>query len=83
MKGEFSRGRYCGTIAHKDIMALIIRKFLEINTKLSLKHIIDAIWIVTDAKLHDKSTKNRFSLHSELNQSSIDVGDKINIALSY
>ncbi len=34
--------------------ALIIGKFLEINRKLSLKHIIDAIWIVTDAKLYDK-----------------------------
>jgi|GEM_PF-2530547 len=83
MKGEFSRGLYCGIIAHKNIMALIIGKFLEINTKLSLKHIIDVIWFVTDAKLYDNSTNNRFSLHSELNQSSIDVGDKINIALSY
>jgi hypothetical protein len=64
-------------------MALIIGKFLEINKKLSLKHIIDAIWIVTDAKLYDKSTNNRFSLRSELNQSSIDVRDEIHIALSY
>ena len=63
--------------------ALIIGKFLEINTKLSLKQIIDAIWVVTDAKLYDKVTKNTFTLRSELNQSSMDVVDKIDIALSY
>ena len=63
--------------------ALMIGKFLEINTKLSLKQIIDALWVITDAKLYDKTTKNTFSIRSELNQNSQDVVHKIDIALSY
>jgi transposase len=64
-------------------VALIIGKFLEINTKLSLKQIIDAIWEVTDAKLYDKNSNNTFTLRSELNQYSKEVIDEINSALSY
>lgn len=63
--------------------ALIIGKFLEINTKLSLKQIIDAIWVVNDAKLYDKTTNNSFILRSELNQSSMEIVNEINSALSY
>ena len=63
--------------------ALIIGKFLETNTKLSLKQIIDAIRVVTDAKLYDKINSNTFILRSELNQNSKEVVDEINLALSY
>ncbi len=63
--------------------ALIIAKFLEIKAGLSLKHIIDAIWIITDAKLFDKSTDKIHTLRAEITIDSQTVINKINSFLSY
>lgn len=63
--------------------ALLIAKYLEINTKFSLKQIIDAIWVVIDAKLYDKSTNTTFILQAELSQASKKVIEKLNKFLSY
>lgn len=63
--------------------ALMIGKFLEINTKLPLKQIIDAIWIITDAKMYDRSTKTEHLFRSEINKSSKLIINKINGLLSY
>jgi transposase len=63
--------------------ALMISKFLEINIKLSLRQIIDAIWEITDAKLYDKNTDSTFTIRAELDQNSKDVVDKLNEVLSY
>lgn len=63
--------------------ALIIGKYLEIKTNLSLKNIIDAIWEITDAKLIDKTTNNTHILLTNVNQNSEEVLKKNNMFLSY
>lgn len=63
--------------------ALIIAKYLEINTNISLKKIIDTLWLITDAKLYDKSTDRTYTLRSELSNDSQNVVNKINSILSY
>jgi transposase len=64
-------------------MALIMGKFLEINTNLSLKQIIDAIWVVTDANLYDATTNTTVTLRAKLSKNSQEVIDKLNKILSY
>jgi transposase len=63
--------------------ALIMEKYLEINTKLSLKQVIDAIWVITDAKLYNRTTKTAITIRSEINQNSKVVLNKLNPFLSY
>lgn len=63
--------------------ALMIGKYLEINTKLSLKQVIDAIWVVTDAKLFDKSTNKPINLRAKISSDSYAVIEKIDGFLSY
>jgi transposase len=63
--------------------ALIIGKFLEINTKLSLRLVIDAIWAVTDAKLFDKVTNEVITLTTEPDKNTMEILEKINLILSY
>lgn len=63
--------------------ALIIGKFLEINTNRSLRQVIDAIWSVTEAKLFDKSTDKFFTLSTEMNKTTMEILEKINRFLSY
>lgn len=41
-------------------VALIIEKYLEISTKLSLQKIRDLIWSVTETHIQDKITKKIF-----------------------
>jgi transposase len=63
--------------------ALIIAKFLEINTNFSLKQIIDALWVITDAKLYDKNTNKIYTFRVELSNDSQNVVGKINSLLPY
>ena len=63
--------------------ALMIGKFLEINTKVSLKQIMDSLWIITEAKLYDQINDKYFILQSELNDNSEKIMDKINTILSH
>ena len=63
--------------------ALMIGKLLEIKTKLSLKRIIDAIWIITEAKMFDKTTKTEHVFQSEIMKDSIYIINKINDFLLY
>lgn len=63
--------------------ALIIGKILEINTNLSLKQIVDHIWLVTDAKLYDKYTSKNIILRAKINPDSKSVIDNIYRFLSY
>lgn len=48
-------------------VALVMGKYLETHTGLSIKKIIDILWLVTDATLMDTSTKETFRLRSQLN----------------
>lgn len=48
-------------------VALVMGKYLEIHTSLSIKKIIDTIWTVTDATIVDTVTKELFLLRSQLN----------------
>lgn len=63
--------------------ALIIGKYLEINTGLSLKQIIDAIWVITDAKLFDRSTNTPITLRAKTNPDSYTIIEKLDRFLSY
>jgi len=63
--------------------ALMIGKLLEIKTKFSLKRVIDAIWIITEAKMFDRITKKEHIFQSELNKDSNFIINKINNFLSY
>lgn len=48
-------------------VALIIGKYIEIQSGLSLKKVRDLLWGVTDAILHDKTTKKTIKLRSPVN----------------
>lgn len=64
-------------------MALAIGKYLEILTNLSLKKIIDTIWIITDAKIYDTVTDKTFIIRSEVSKQSKIIIAKLNNVLSY
>lgn len=63
--------------------ALMLAKYLEIKTKLPLRQIIDAIWMVTEAKLYNKVNKSTVTLQSELSLKSKNIIVKLNQFLSY
>ena len=58
-------------------MALTVRKYLEITTKLLLKRII------ADAKIYDVANDRYFSVQSEINRQSLYIISTINKSLSY
>jgi transposase len=64
-------------------MALAMGKYLESITEFSLKRIIDAIWIVTDAKIHDTMNDRDFTVRSEISKHSLEIINKLNESLSY
>lgn len=49
-------------------VALVMGKYLEVTTGLSLKRTMDLLWSVTDAHLVDTSTNEAFFLRSELDE---------------
>jgi hypothetical protein len=57
-------------LAHMVIcfVALAIGKYLEIATGLSLRHVVDILWSVTDARVVDTATGEEFILRSELDE---------------
>lgn len=63
--------------------ALMIGKLLEIKTKLSIKKIIDSLWIITEAKIYDRTTKTEHILQSVINKDSEFIINQINKFLSY
>lgn len=49
-------------------IALSIGKWCEIATKLSLRRLVDKLWNVTEAHIVDTTTKERFTLRSEVDE---------------
>ena len=47
-------------------VALILQKYLELKTGLSLRDIRDLIWNITDTHIQDKLTKEIFTFRSPL-----------------
>lgn len=47
-------------------VALVMGKYLEIRTGLSLRRIVDILWVVTDANIVDTATNEAFTLRSPL-----------------
>lgn len=61
--------------------ALAIGKYMELQTKLSLRRIVDLLWSVTEAHIIDISTKETFTLPSKLHDDVRDLLKKL--AVSY
>lgn len=47
-------------------VALVLGKYMEIQTDLSLKRIVDLLWNVTDATIMDTNTQETFVLRSQI-----------------
>jgi len=63
--------------------ALMFAKFLEIEMKMSLKQIMNNIWFVTHAKLHNKKTGEIFLLKSEISPQAENMLNKLFKILSH
>jgi len=63
--------------------ALMFAKFLEIEMKMSLKQIMNNIWSVTHAKLHNKKTGEIFLLKSEISPQTENMLNKLLKILSH
>lgn len=61
-------------------VALVIGKYLEIHTSLSIKKIIDILWSVTDATILDTSTQETFILRSPLNTEAQNLLKKLQLS---
>lgn len=61
-------------------VALILGKYLERHTQLSIKKIIDILWSVTDATIRDTSTKETFRLRSPLNTDAQNLLKKLHVS---
>lgn len=48
-------------------VALVMGKYMEIRTGLSLRKVVDILWSVTDANILDTATKEVFTLRSPIN----------------
>lgn len=61
-------------------VALIMGKYLEIQTNLSIKKIIDTLWSVTDATIIDTNTQESFILRSQLNTETQNLLKKLRLS---
>ena len=49
-------------------VALLIEKYLELTTKMSLRNIRLIVWNITESHIHDTVTKETFKFHSPTNE---------------
>lgn len=61
-------------------VALVIGKYLELQTGLSIKKIIDILWQVTDAHIIDTNTQETFILRSQLNTEAQNLLKKLRLS---
>lgn len=61
-------------------VALVIGKYLERHTNLSIKKIIDTLWLVTDATIRDTSTQEIFRLRSQINTDARNLLKKLHVS---
>ena len=54
-------------------VALVLGRYLELQTKLSLRRIVDLLWSVTEAQIMDSTTGEVFELRSELSDEMRDL----------
>lgn len=63
--------------------ALMLSKYLEIKTQLSLKQILDEIWEIKDVHLYNTLSETSFSIRSKISQQAREIVKKISSNLTY
>lgn len=61
-------------------VALSIGKYMELQTGLSLRRMVDLLWSVTEAHILDTATKETFTLRSEPNDDVRELLKKLGVS---